>query len=96
MYDEDRINDPTKLSAEAQELIKLTTDRGAGTYLNDKIDVGELITKHPKLKKGLGEYLKWRDNHMRAVADSKESSPASHEMRHLADKLRKRKPKKKK
>jgi hypothetical protein len=46
--------------------------------------------KKPELIKGLNEYMKWRDDHMEAVAETKKSALAIHKIGGLINKITKK------
>jgi len=82
----------SKLSVEAQELIKLTTSKGDwGGHLDASVDVGTLLQGRPELLKGMKEYLQWRDDANKAIAETKKTAPLGHELRKLIAKLPKKK-----
>ena len=79
------------LSAEAQELIRLTTSSGDwGGRLDTSVDVGTLLQSRPELLKGMKEYLKWRDDENQSIAETKKSAPLGHELKGLAARIRRK------
>ena len=73
------------LSPEAQKLIELTVNKHG--CVNPDIDLGEIISEHPDLIKGLREYTSWRDKEMMAVAEVKKTIPINHELRGVTAKI---------
>lgn len=87
------LSDVSHLSPEAQELIRLHEAAGsAGGWSDDiKIEVSEILKEHPELMRGLDEYLRWRDEKMRQISETKTASPVGHEMTRMAATLRSKK-----
>jgi|WetSurMetagenome_2_1015567.scaffolds.fasta_scaffold558307_1 hypothetical protein len=73
------------LSPEAQELIRLAELEKDLS----KFDVASAIQENPSLMKGLNEYMVWFGAHMEAVAESKKSAPAGHQISKLVRQLKK-------
>jgi len=87
--------DISKLSAEAQELIDLTTSKGGMKgYRDPSIDVEALLRDRPELLKGMNEYLAWRDDQNRMIEETKTAQPLGHEVSKNIAELAKKKEKK--
>lgn len=84
---------PTDMSAEALELVRLTTNECGA--IDSELDFGQLIVAHPELVKGMTEYLKWRDCQNEAVGKTAQPSKVGHEVGKLLAKLAKNSKKKK-
>jgi len=55
-----------ELSAQAQELIRLTFDGHENPL--EGVKLSQVLAEHPELMSGLDEYVAWRDERLRAVA----------------------------
>ena len=86
----------SNLSAEAQELIKLVGGPGHNYGQEKRPNIADLLGSRPELMKGLQEYLQWRDDASRAIAETKVTAPAGHEISKIALKFSQKKKGKKK
>ncbi|MFA7252761.1 MAG: hypothetical protein WC027_02795 [Candidatus Paceibacterota bacterium] len=83
--------DVSKLSPEAQELIRLTEEVGRKPFeTGSDIDLPDLLAKKPGLVKGLNEYVHWREERGKMIAESKKTAPAGHALRDVAAKIRRK------
>jgi hypothetical protein len=82
------------MSAEAQKLVELTeSNRGGGEGFSG-LDVTQVLKDHPELMSGLNEYLSWRDDANKAIAETKQTVPIAHSIQKILNYLRKKKVKK--
>jgi hypothetical protein len=82
------------MSAEARKLVELTeASEIPGRFAKDfsRIDVAQVLKDHPELQSGLNEYLAWRDEENRAIAETKQTAPIAHSIQESLKRLRPRK-----
>lgn len=73
------------LSPEARKIVELLG--GEGAAIGEKSDMASVIGAHPELLPGLNEYMRWRDDQMRAIEKQETVPPVAHGVSETLKKL---------